>query len=242
MACTVADAMGPVAYEKIGPQAKSGEDVPNYGQNLVILAMRWGEFLAMLEATVDRTGSLPDDWRTAAEVRHIARKARREALEIPRMMPVANGHLGIYQPAFEAFIELSNTEIEVYDAVLRACDARSSGNNTRSSQAAIEEDHALFSVRYIQSLGDDALKSFPRKLEGREETRLTPGDFWWPLAATVSWLVLVLTEGWPLRDWSWVPGVIAHTSPIWYGAIVLCGWLMTVQKLIKRMCEIANGR
>ena len=75
---------------------------------------------------------------------------------------------------------------------------------------------------------------------GKPETKLTPGDFWLPLVNTVIWIIVTFTDGWPLKDWSWVPDVVADTSPVWIGVMVICLWLILVDKLIKKACEIAN--
>ena len=233
MASALADALGPVAYEKVRLQGKSEEYVPNIGENLVILALRWAEFEMMLDALEERysPGSALDDWRSASEVRQIAQKAKTKALEDPGYLPMVNIDLGIYQKIFETFVELVSTEVEVYNAVLRACDAHAPSDRVRDSHASSEEENALFSVRYIQSLGDEALKILPDTTKEQSETRLTPGDFWWPVGATVFWLFLVLTEGWPLKDMGWIPDVITDTSPIWYGAIALGSWLMTFSQV-----------
>ena len=163
MASAMSHALGPVACEKVGPQEELSGQVPTYGQNLATLAMRWAEFEGMLSAILERSkpGSPFDDWETTNDIRHIARKARDEALQSPVQLPVVNADLGIYKPIYETFLELISTEAEVYNAVLRACDARASVDRVRSTSSTKEEENALFAVQYIQSLGNDALKSLP---------------------------------------------------------------------------------
>ena len=164
------------------------------------------------------------------EIRRVAQEARTEALENPGLLPMVNADLGIYKPILETFVELSNAEMEVYDAVSRACD----------TGVTADREHAKFSVQYIQSLGDDALKVLPNPAREQSKTRLTPGDFLWPLLTSVYWIILVSTEGWPLRELDWIPDIITDTSAIWFGVIVVFYWVKTIYKLIKRVCEIVN--
>ena len=70
--------------------------------------------------------------------------------------------------------------------------------------------------------------------------RLTPGDILLPPVNTVIWIIVTFTDGWPLKDWSWVPHVVADTSPVWIGVIAIGLWVILVHKLIKIACEIAN--
>lgn len=242
LASAFSRALGSVAYEKVGIQEGSSGQSKTVEEDLVNLALRWARFQMTLDVLEERAspGSPFDDWRSANEVRQVARKAREEALQSPVQLPAFNADLGIYKPIFECFVELSSTEVEIYDAVLRACDARASGERERSASAANEEENAFFAVQYIQSLGEESWKSLPDRTSEPSETRLSPGDFWWPASATVFWLVLVLTEGWPLNILSWVPDVITDTSPIWYGVIALGSWLMTIHKVAKRLCEVAS--
>ena len=75
---------------------------------------------------------------------------------------------------------------------------------------------------------------------GKSETRLNPSDFWLPAANTVIWVIVTFTGGWPLKEWSWVPDVVADTAPVWIGVMVISLWLILVHKLIKKGIEIAN--
>ena len=66
---------------------------------------------------------------------------------------------GIYEPIYGIFREMAEIQVEVFDAVLRACDSRNPG----------DLDSAIAASRYCQSLGEQALLSLPELLRQHEE-------------------------------------------------------------------------
>ena len=75
---------------------------------------------------------------------------------------------GIYEPIYGIFREMTEIQVEVFDAVLRTCDSRSPG----------DLDSAIAASRYCQSLGEQALLLLPELLRQHEQKKEDSGRNW----------------------------------------------------------------
>lgn len=104
------------------------------------------------------------------ELRRYATEERISALGSVSFARVSDDTSGIYKPIYEIVREMADIQVEVFDAVLRACDSRQPG----------DLDSAIASARYCQSLGEQALMMIPELSQQRKqrERNVWRGCFW----------------------------------------------------------------
>ena len=93
------------------------------------------------------------------ELRRYATEERISALGSVSFARVSDGASGIYKPVYDIVREMADIGVEVFDAVLRACDSRDPG----------ALDSAIASARYCQSLGEQALMLIPELSQQRKQ-------------------------------------------------------------------------
>ena len=93
------------------------------------------------------------------ELRRYATEERISALGSVSFARVSDGASGIYKPVYDIVREMADIQVEVFDAVLRACDSR--------DPRAL--DSAIASARYCQSLGEQALMLIPELSQQRKQ-------------------------------------------------------------------------
>ena len=93
------------------------------------------------------------------DLRREARQKRIRALGTSSFARSAGDNNGIYKPISDIAREMADIEVEVYDALLRACDSR----NPKDLEPAIA------SARYCQSLGEQALMMIPELIQRRKQ-------------------------------------------------------------------------
>lgn len=93
------------------------------------------------------------------ELRRYATEERISALGSVSFARVSDGASGIYKPVYDIVREMADIQVEVFDAVLRACDSRDPG----------ALDSAIASARYCQSLGEQALMLIPELSQQRKQ-------------------------------------------------------------------------
>ena len=99
------------------------------------------------------------------ELRRYATEERISALGSVSFARVSDGASGIYKPVYDIVREMADIGVEVFDAVLRACDSRDPGSL----------DSAIASARYCQSLGEQALMLIPELSQQRKQRER---NFW----------------------------------------------------------------
>lgn len=119
------------------------------------------------------------------EMRRYATDERIHALGSFSLMQSADVDSDIYKPVYDIFREMTEIQVEVFDTLLRACDSRDPG----------DLESAIFSARYCQSLGEQALRTIPdlakrrRQEEGGEDGE--QGCIWGCVGAVVLVVLIV---------------------------------------------------
>ena len=120
------------------------------------LTQHWATFEGML---LDTQSSGFSD-KEVRELRRYATEGRISALGAASSFArVADFNPGIYEPIYDTFREMANIQVEVFDALLRACDSRVPG----------DLEVAVVSARYCQSLGEQALGMIPELIRQRKQ-------------------------------------------------------------------------
>lgn len=148
------------------------------------LTQHWVTLEEMLVDT--RASSFSD--REVRELRRHATEARINALGAASSFArIDDFKPGIYEPIYGIFREMAEIQVEVFDAVLRACDSRNPG----------DLDSAIASSRYCQSLGEQALLLLPELLRQHEQKKDDSARNWfrgclWVGVAFVLFFVLLV--------------------------------------------------
>ncbi len=120
------------------------------------------------------------------EMRRYATDERIHALGSFSLMQSADVDSDIYKPVYDIFREMTEIQVEVFDALLRACDSRNPG----------DLESAIFSAQYCQSLGEQALMMIPdlakrrRQEEGGEDGE--QGCIWGCVGGAVVLVILII--------------------------------------------------
>ena len=141
------------------------------------LTLRW----AILEEVLLDIQSSDYNEQAVQKLRQDARESRIAALSNATRLQLGDINFGIYQPMINIFKEMANTEIEVYDAILKVCDSRDPN----------DLEVALASVRYCLSLGEKAIMMMPELAENRRVGEEGCKGFWEELGACGCTVLLV---------------------------------------------------
>lgn len=118
------------------------------------------------------------------EMRRYATEERIQALGAASYAQAVDGDPGgIYDLVYDIFRDMTVIQVEVFDALLRACDSRDPG----------DLDSAIASARYCQSLGEQALMMIPELAKlGKEDGSDQERGCIWGCVGVVVLVVLVI--------------------------------------------------
>ena len=118
------------------------------------------------------------------EMRRYATEERISALGAASYAQDVDGDPGIYDLVYDIFREMAVIQVEVFDALLRACDSRDPG----------DLDSAIASARYCQSLGEQALMTIPdlAKLGKQDESDQEQGCIWGCVGVVVLVVLVII--------------------------------------------------
>ena len=118
------------------------------------------------------------------EMRRYAAEERIQALGASSLAQTVDGAPGTYELVYDIFREMTVIQVEVFDALLRACDSRDPG----------DLDSAIASARYCQSLGEQALMMIPElaKLGKRDGGDQEQGCIWGCVGVVVLVVLVII--------------------------------------------------
>ena len=151
--------VGDMADDSARQALEARRNLNQYEDNLVEMATILTKKWAALEDTillVQRTNFNEEELR---ELRQFARDSRIEALGESARHRVGDPVDRRYKPLWDIFREMADTEIQLYDEVLRACDTHEESDLTV----------ALATARYCVSLGEQAILTMPAITQERLE-------------------------------------------------------------------------
>ena len=147
--------LGQVVGDMADASAREGmaarRNLNQYEDNLVEMATLLTKKWATLEDTILLVQRTNFDEQELRELRQFARDSRIEALGESARHRVGDPVDWRYRPLWDIFRELADTEIRLYDEVLKACDTQEESDLTV----------ALATARYCVSLGEQAILTMP---------------------------------------------------------------------------------
>lgn len=147
--------LGQVAGDMADASARQAlearKNLNQYEDHLVEMATLLTKRWATLEDTILLVQRTDFDEQELRELRQFARDSRIEALGESARHRVGDPVEQRYKPLWDIFKEMADTEIRLYDEVLKACDTHEESDLTV----------ALATARYCVSLGEQAILTMP---------------------------------------------------------------------------------
>ena len=141
------------------------KNLNQYEDTLVEMATLATKKWAVLEDTILLVQRTDFDEQELRELHRFARDGRIEALGESARYRVGDPADGRYKPLWDIFKEMADTEIRLYDEVLKAC------NTHEASDLTV----ALATAQYCVSLGEQAILTMPgitaRRLAQEQRTQ-----------------------------------------------------------------------
>ena len=148
---------GDMAEDSARQALEARKNLSQYEDTLVEMATLETKKWAALEDTILLVQRTNFDEEELRQLRQFARDARIEALGESARHRVGDPVHPRYRPLWDIFKELADTEVRLYDEVLKACDTHEESDLTVS----------LATARYCVSLGEQAILTMPEITQAR---------------------------------------------------------------------------